>query len=112
MSDPIVITVAIPEGEFIELNHLRPNDARFPLGEMVITANAAARLDRTAVTDGLRRHAAGDWGDVPPEDAQLNESALKHGDRLLSVYGVGGNRFWIITESDRSVTTVLMPEDY
>jgi hypothetical protein len=85
---------------------------KFPLGQMLITANAAARLDGVAVTEGLRRHASGDWGEVPPEDAQQNEFGLKHGERLLSAYGKGGNRFWIITERDRSVTTVLMPEDY
>jgi hypothetical protein len=85
---------------------------KFPLGQIVITSNAAAILDSVAVTEGLRRHAAGDWGDVCPEDASLNDEALKAGDRLLSVYGNGERRFWIITESDRSVTTVLMPEDY
>ena len=86
--------------------------AKFPLGQIVITSNAAAILDSGPVNEGLRRHAAGDWGDVCPEDASLNDEALKAGDRLLSVYGNGERRFWIITESDRSVTTVLMPEDY
>jgi hypothetical protein len=85
---------------------------KFPLGQMVITTNAADRLDGVAIHEGLRRHASGDWGDVPPEDARQNEFGLKHGERLLSAYGEGGNRFWIITERDRSVTTVLMPEDY
>jgi hypothetical protein len=85
---------------------------KFALGQMVITSNAAARLDRIAVNEGLRRHASGDWGDIPPEDAGQNEFAMKHGERLFSVYGVGENRFWVITERDRSVTTVLMPEDY
>jgi hypothetical protein len=86
--------------------------ARFPLGEVVITANAHHRLDPAAVREGLKRHASGDWGNLDPEDMRLNEDALKHGDRLLSAYGEGEARFWIITESDRSVTTVLMPEDY
>jgi hypothetical protein len=84
----------------------------FPLGQIVITANAQARLDPADVQQGLSRHAGTDWGEVCPEDAQLNEDALKHGDRLMSVYGEGQKRFWIITEWDRSVTTVLMPEDY
>lgn len=86
--------------------------SKFPLGQLVITANAAARLDTAAVHEGLRRHASGDWGDVCPEDASENELSLKEGFRLLSVYGTGERRFWIITEADRSVTTVLMPEDY
>jgi hypothetical protein len=85
---------------------------KFPLGQVVITSNAAGRLDSAAVNEGLRRHAAGDWGDICPEDASENELSLKEGFRLLSVYGTGERRFWIITEADRSVTTVLMPEDY
>jgi hypothetical protein len=79
---------------------------------VVITSNAARRLDAIAVHDGLKRHASGDWGDICPEDRGLNELALKDGSRLLSVYGTGERKFWIITEADRSVTTVLMPEDY
>lgn len=85
---------------------------KFPLGQVVITANANARLDPAAVQEGLRRHTSGDWGHVCPDDAAENELSLKEGFRLLSVYGEGEGRFWIITEADRSVTTVLMPEDY
>ena len=85
---------------------------KFPLGEIVITANAAQHLDTNAVNEGLRRHAAGDWGDIPPDDACENELSLKKGFRLLSAYGTGQQRFWIITEADRSVTTVLLPNDY
>ena len=84
----------------------------FRLGDVVITANAHRRLHPFAVHEGLRRHAAGDWGELDAGDAQLNQDALKHGDRLLSVYGHGEDRFWIITEADRSVTTILLPEDY
>jgi hypothetical protein len=86
--------------------------AKFPLGQVVITANAAQQLDIIAVREALRRHAAGDWGDLCPEDASENELALKEGFRLLSAYGTGDRAFWIITESDRSVTTVLLPSDY
>ncbi|MCZ2340459.1 MAG: hypothetical protein LC104_01525 [Bacteroidales bacterium] len=85
---------------------------RFPLGEIVITGNASRRLATEAVLAGLRRHASGDWGNLCPEDAMANDEALKNGYRLLSVYGDGLHRFWIITEWDRSVTTVLLPEDY
>jgi hypothetical protein len=86
--------------------------SKFPLGEIVMTANAADQLDPTAIQEALTRHAAGDWGDVCPADAAENELSLKEGFRLLSVYGTGETKFWIITEADRSVTTVLMPEDY
>ena len=85
---------------------------KFPLGQIVITANAQAQLDQVDVQQGLSRHAGGDWGDIPPEDIELNEFGLKHGERLFSAYSQGENRFWIITERDRSVTTVLMPGDY
>ena len=85
---------------------------KFPLGEIVITANAQASLDPADVQQGLSRHARGDWGEVGPEDAKENELSLKEGFRLLSVYRSGGDRFWIITEADRSVTTVLLPGDY
>ncbi|AGA31686.1 hypothetical protein [Singulisphaera acidiphila] len=85
---------------------------KFPLGDTVITTNAESLLDPVDVQQGLSRHADGDWGEIPSEDRQLNECSLKQGGRLLSVYRSGGKRFWIITEADRSVTTVLMPEDY
>jgi hypothetical protein len=86
--------------------------AKFPLGQVVITANANDQLNHIAVQAALNRHASGDWGDVCQDDAELNNEALKQGDRLLSVYGPKDRQFWIITEADRSVTTVLMPEDY
>jgi hypothetical protein len=61
----------------------------------------------------LKRHQAGDWGEVGAEDGEANDSALVEGARLLSVYRTAtGIKFWIITEADRSSTTVLMPEDY
>jgi hypothetical protein len=86
--------------------------ARFPLGQVVITANASLRLSTEEVMTALHRHACGDWGDLCPEDTLANEEALRDGDRLLSAYGQGEQRFWIITEADRSVTTVLLPDDY
>lgn len=84
----------------------------FPLGQIVATANAMAVLTSEAITEGLQRHAKGDWGNVCASDAELNNEALIAGDRLLSSYGEGTKRFWIITEADRSVTTVLLPEGY
>src|SRR5437763_201734 len=64
--------------------------AKFPLGQVVITANAAQHLDTIAVREALRRHAAGDWGDIPPDDACENELSLKEGFRLLSACGPCG----------------------
>jgi hypothetical protein len=85
---------------------------KFPLGQIVMTANAAAQLDPADIQQGLTRHAAGDWGNVCKDDAAENELSLKEDFRLLSVYGTGESKFWIITEADRSLTTVLLPEDY
>jgi hypothetical protein len=85
---------------------------RFPLGQVAISANASLRLSTEEVIAALRRHGTGDWGDLCPEDALANDTALDSGGRLFSAYGQGETRFWIITEADRSVTTVLLPEDY
>ena len=85
----------------------------FRLGQTVITRAALAVLPQLDVLEALGRHARGDWGDVGADDRQANEAALRDGERLLSVYtSSDGRRFWIITEADRSVTTVLLPEDY
>ena len=89
------------------------NKPKFDLGQVVATPNALGQLSHGDVLLALARHARGDWGDVVPEDGEANEQALVAGARLLSVYHTGtGVKFWIITESDRSVTTVLLPEDY
>ncbi|MBA4062577.1 MAG: hypothetical protein C0501_02500 [Isosphaera sp.] len=85
---------------------------RFSLGQTVITANASLRLATEEVLTALKRHASGDWGDLCPEDSLANDEALQHGGRLFSAYGQGDSRFWIITEADRSATTVLLPNDY
>jgi hypothetical protein len=83
------------------------------LGRTVITANAMAILDQNSVQEALRRHATGDWGDLSPEDRQENDLSAREGFRILSAYtDTQGTKFWIITEADRSVTTVLLPEDY
>jgi hypothetical protein len=63
----------------------------------------------------LTRHARGDWGDIDPEDRGVNEAALAQGARIMSVYKLADDsdeRIWIITEADRSSTTVLLPSDY
>jgi hypothetical protein len=85
----------------------------FPLGQIVATPNALQSLTREDIAKALDRHAACDWGDCCREDSQENELSLKEGFRLFSVYHAeNGKKFWVITEADRSVTTVLMPEDY
>lgn len=86
---------------------------RFPLGRLVATAPAALELQEQEMTEGIRRHERGDWGNVCREDWQANERALQEGTRLLSSYkSSSGRTFWIITEHDRSATTILFPEDY
>ena len=86
---------------------------RFPLGQTVITPNARDTLDAEDVWLCMGRHQRGDWGDLCSEDQQSNEDALGRGGRLFSAYhDREGVKFYIITEADRSVTTVLLPEDY
>ena len=85
----------------------------FALGETVITPNALGKLHPEDVVQSLARHGAGDWGEVCEADKKLNDEALNEGTRLLSAYtDRNGIKFWIITEADRSATTVLLPEDY
>ena len=85
---------------------------RFNPGRLMITRNAKNALPRREVDAAINRHLSGDWGDVCQADWQRNEQALRDGDRLLSVYQTqAGEKFWIITESDRSTTTVLLPSD-
>ena len=87
--------------------------AEFPLGRVVSTANAVEKLKAEDVIACIQRHARCDWGDLTEEDATLNDLSLQDEGRLLSAYSdSNGVKFWIITEWDRSVTTVLLPEDY
>lgn len=87
--------------------------APFELGQTVITCGALAVLPPADVLTAMRRHAAGDWGDVADEDWNANEQALVLGERLFSVYHSSqAQKFWIITEHDRSATTILLPEEY
>lgn len=89
---------------------------RFQLGKIVATPGAIQALYEynDAPAEYLARHARGDWGDVPPEDAESNEAALRDDERVISAYTLPGTeqRIWIITEWDRSVTTILLPEEY
>ena len=84
---------------------------RFPLGQVVYHCNATLRLRTEEVMTALGRHRRADWGHVLPEDAIANDLALELGERLFSAYGQGHDRFWVITEADRLLTTVLLAED-
>jgi len=88
-------------------------EPRFPLGKIALTRGALKELANGAVRTALERHLRGDWGLVCAEDAQENELSLREGFRLLSVYEDSeGTRFWVITEADRSSTTILLPDEY
>jgi hypothetical protein len=105
MTDPISIETSTPFEDRLLFNP----------GRIVSTPGALAVLEANPyrLFNLLKRHLAGDWGEVPPEDAQSNQDALATGARLLSSYPQPcGARIWIITEADRSVTTVLLPEEY
>lgn len=94
----------------------------FPLGQVVATPGALdASRDPGQFLELLARHVRGDWGCVDQEDGEANRLAVTQGDRTLSAYpmdpakpcaGYGENCLWIITEADRSVTTILLPDDY
>jgi hypothetical protein len=87
--------------------------AKFLLGHMVATPNALASIPNDEIILALSRHIQGDWGTLDKEDADSNERALQNGGRLFSQYhSKAGTKFWIITECDRSATTVLLPKDY
>ena len=87
--------------------------AKFRLGRIVATPTALAKLTQEDVFRAIQRHQSGDWGDLDEHDRQENELSLKEGFRLFSVYhSAEGVKFYVITEADRSSTTVLLPEDY
>lgn len=86
----------------------------FPLGDVVATPAALRLLEAHQVLPILllSRHLRGEFGDLDQEDRNANDEALISGGRLLSAYAVGDARIWIITEADRSVTTLLLPEEH
>ena len=91
---------------------------RFSFGQLVFTRGVNDRVADDVqfakfVTESLGRHAKGDWGDLGQEDKQENEFSLKEGFRLLSAYERNGlPKIWIITEADRSATTILFSDEY
>ncbi len=88
---------------------------RFQLGQLVATPGALSALEEAGqdAIEFVSRHASGDWGDLSEEDRNENEFSLLHGFRLLSSYRLrNGTKLWIITEADRSSTTLLLPDEY
>lgn len=87
----------------------------FSLGRTVATRGALDALTEAGQSPlgFLRRHVTGDWGEVCADDAAENDLSLREGFRILSAYRTtAGVRLWVITEADRSVTTILLPEEY
>ena len=86
----------------------------FPLGRLVATPGALDSATHPELLALIRRHAERDWGELDAKDRRANETALRIGERLLSAYTVpsSGARLWLITERDRSATTILLPSEY
>jgi hypothetical protein len=88
---------------------------KFSIGQLVATPGALAAVEQSGdnLACFIRRHVQGDWGELCADDVQENEFSLKNGLRLLSAYRLkDGTKIWVITEPDRSATTVLLPEEY
>jgi hypothetical protein len=103
-------------GEFSPAIFIRSTAAgrtRFPSGDIVATPGAIETVGSLEMSLALTRHLQCDWGDLDKEDISANNRALEQGGRLVSAFKTqGGTKFWIITEADRSVTTILLPEEY
>jgi hypothetical protein len=103
------------EATAVENRNPVPPYPKFPLGRVVATPGALEALERNEVgpTPYIRRHVVLDPGDLSPEDIATNARALAEGERIFSAYHLDdGTRIWVITERDRSVTTLLLPEEY
>ena len=102
---------------FFSLTEKLKRTSKFKLGRLLMTRGVndlVAQNEKFAkfVWDSLKRHARGDWGDLCKEDKEENEFALDKYLRIFSAYETGPRKIWIITEADRSVTTILFPEEY
>jgi hypothetical protein len=90
--------------------------ALFPLGQVVATPGALDALgaERIEAEGLLKRHASGDWGELSADDRAENERSLQEGFRIFSAYVLSRTRvkLWVITEADRSATTLLLPDEY
>jgi hypothetical protein len=95
--------------------YMTPPLGRFPTAQLVSTRGVDELVTQGTLDPEpyLHRHFRGDWGDVDDEEAFINDKAFEYGGRLLSVYEITPTlRLWIITECDRSVTTLLLPSEY
>ncbi len=112
---PIVRDEGFVPTHLSEVQSLERGERKFPLGQLVATPGAVEALARNGQepTELLRRHWRGDWGDLDAEDREENEFSLTRSLRLLSAYTLtDGTHIWVITEADRSVTTILLPSEY
>ncbi|MDP5624473.1 class I SAM-dependent methyltransferase, partial [Pseudomonas aeruginosa] len=116
-----VLTISSSAATTEEAEEPQPEPAPEPLlfspGQVVMTAAVSHLVETGQLNPAplLNRHLAGDWGTLDQEDWNTNQRALKFGDRLLSSYDIdagGESRLWIITEANRSSTTLLLPSDY
>ena len=113
--DPGPHTLAVLESGLAILVQEIHKPGKFELGQTVMTpgADLAMREAWQVPLEFLLRHKHGDWGELPPEDIRENEWSLAHGTRLFSAYRTRSDKkLWVITEWDRSVTTLLLPEEY
>jgi hypothetical protein len=115
LADPTLANrlLAYRIGEILIEELMRPG--KFELGQIVATPGALAAMEAAGhiPPEFLLRHKNGDWGSVPEEDARENERALRDGDRLFSAYPTQQQEtLWVITEADRSATTMLLPDEY
>ena len=96
----------------------KPNGALFKLGQVVATKRVKERMDKNQAFDlfcrrSLIRHIKGDWGNLSKLDKRSNNEAIYYGDKILSCYSFGSaDKIWIVTEADRSTTTILFPDEY
>ena len=96
-------------------SHSQPQfgGAKFHFGQVYMTAGARDSVEQGKMLELLDRHIVGDWGDMCEEDKVANDQALQHGGRLFSSYDLSDNlKVYIITEADRSITTILLPPEY
>jgi trehalose utilization protein len=94
--------------------HVQQKAPLFSMGQIAATPAVLAHLEQHGVNAHtyLDRHVRGDWGDVPSTDAVENDLSVQRSFRVLSAYTIAGRTVWIITEADRSVTTLLFPSEY
>lgn len=96
------------------INEIRRKPPLFSLGQIVATPAVLTHLEKYGVNaaEYLERHVRGDWGEIPSEDAVENKVAVLHGFRVISSYTIANEKVWVVTEADRSVTTLLFPSEY